>query len=315
MSFGPIDRRRFLKTAAAAGAAVALPSLASSAPRLDSASAPGSFDFVFFTDTHIEPELDAAHGCDMCFRKIASLEPEFAIMGGDLVFDALDVNSPRADLVFNLYKKTEQLIPVPIHRAIGNHDAFGVYTKSGVAPADPGYGKKMFEDLYGRTYYSFDHKGYHFFVLDSIHLTDDRLWEARIDDDQLDWLSADLKAAGPKIPVIGVVHCPMVTAFATYAQVVSADRKYNTLTVANAPDVLDKFEGYNVLAVLQGHTHINENVAYKGTQYITSGAVCGDWWRGPRLGTPEGFSVISLRNGRLSTRYETYGFHSIVPQK
>ncbi|HTV58531.1 MAG TPA: metallophosphoesterase [Verrucomicrobiae bacterium] len=310
MSPGPIDRRRFLKTAAAAGAAAALPPFA-----FPTGPAPGSFDFVFFTDTHIQPELGAANGCDMCFRKIASLEPEFALMGGDLVFDAFGVGLPRADLVYNLYRKTERLIPVPIHRAIGNHDAFGVLTGSGVLPTDPRYGKKMFEDLYGRTYYSFDHKGYHFFVLDSIHLTRDRLWEGRIDDDQLNWLAADLKAAGPGTPIIGVVHCPMVTAFATYAQVISAGREYNTLTVANTPDVLDLFEGCNVLAVLQGHTHINENVSYKGTQYITSGAVCGDWWHGPRLGTPEGFTVISLREGRLTSRYETYGFHALASRK
>lgn len=311
---GPIDRRSFLKAAALAGAAAALPGFSSALP-LSAAPAPGSFDFVFFTDTHIQPELDAAHGCDMCFRKIASLDPDFAIQGGDHVFDAFGVNSLRADLVYGLYKKTEQLIALPVHHAIGNHDPFGVLTKSGAVPSDPAYGKKMFQDLYGRTYYSFDHKGYHFFVLDSVHLTEDRLWEARIDDDQLDWLRSDLKAAGPATPVIGVVHCPMVTAFATYAQVISAGRKYNTLTVANSPDVLDLFEGHNVIAVLQGHTHINENVVYKGTQFITSGAVCGNWWHGPRLGTPEGFTVVSLRNGQISTRYETYGFHSLALQK
>jgi predicted phosphodiesterase len=106
-----------------------------------------------------------------------------------------------------------------------------------------------------------------------------------------------------------------VTAFATYAytQIVGADRKYNTMTVANAPDVLQIFENANVLAVLQGHTHVNEVVNYRNMQYITSGAVCGNWWRGPRMGTPEGFTVVSLRQGKISWRYETYGFHSVVP--
>jgi 2-polyprenyl-6-methoxyphenol hydroxylase-like FAD-dependent oxidoreductase len=32
-------------------------------------------------------------------------------------------------------------------------------------------------------------------------------------------------------------------------------------------------------------------------------------------GTPEGFSVITLREGKVSTRYETYGFHSIALDK
>jgi 3',5'-cyclic AMP phosphodiesterase CpdA len=304
-----VDRRDFLKTMATAGAIVALPSFAATAP------APGSFDFVFFTDAHIQPELDAAHGCDMCFKKIASLKPEFAMMGGDHVFDAFGVNSVRAGMVYDLYERTEQLLGMPLHHAIGNHDVFGVLAKSGVAPADPGYGKKMYQDRMGRTYYSFDYKGYHFVVLDSIQPTEDRLWEARVDEHQLRWLRDDLKALPHGTPVIAVVHCPLVTAFATYAytQIVGADRKYNTMTVANAPDVLGIFENANVLTVLQGHTHVNEVVNYKNTQYITSGAVCGNWWHGPRMGTPEGFTVVSLRQGKISWRYETYGFHSVVP--
>jgi Icc protein len=304
-----VDRRNFLKTMATAGAVVVLPSYTAATP------APGSFDFVFFTDTHIQPELDAAHGCDLCFKKIAGLRPEFAMMGGDHVFDAFGVNKVRAGMVYDLYERTEQLLGMPLHHAIGNHDVFGVLAKSGVASTDPAYGKKMFQDRMGRTYYSFDYKGYHFVVLDSVQPTEDRLWEARVDEDQLRWLRDDLKALPHGMPVIAVVHCPLVTAFATYAytQIVGADRKYNTMTVANAPDVLQIFENANVPAVLQGHTHVNEVVNYKNTQYITSGAVCGNWWRGPRMGTPEGFTVVSLRQGKISWRYETYGFHSVVP--
>lgn len=305
-----LDRRKFLKALAAAGVAMSLPPLpASKQP------APGSFDFVFFTDTHIQPELNAAHGCDMCFRKIASTNPEFAMMGGDHVYDALSVNGPRAGMVYDLYKRTEQSLGMPLHHTIGNHDVFGLLTKSGVAPTDPAYGKKMYQDRMGQTFYSFDYKGYHFVVLDSIQPTPDRLWEARVDEPQLDWLRADLKRQTAHAAVIGVIHCPLVTAFATYAEVVTANRKYNTMTVANAPEVLEVFENANVLAVLQGHTHVNEVVAYKNTQFITGGAVCGNWWHGPRLGTPEGFTVVSLREGKITTRYETYGFRSVDPRE
>ncbi len=202
---------------------------------------------------------------------------------------------------------------MPVYHTIGNHDAFGVLATSGVAPTDPFYGKKMYEDRMGKTYYSFDKKGYHFVVLDSIQPTPDRMWEARIDDDQLAWLRDDLKKLAPGTPVIGVVHCPMVTAFATYAQLVAAQQKYNTLTVANSADVLEVLGTANVLAVLQGHTHINEVVDYKTTRYITSGAVCGNWWRGPRMGTPEGYSVIHIHDGKVTADYKTYGFKSIAP--
>src|ERR1700690_2182342 len=256
-----LDRRKFLKTLAAAGAALALPPFALSATTEQ--PPPGSFDFVFFTDTHIQPELDAAHGCDMCFRNIAATKSDFAIMGGDHVYDAFGVNSIRARMVYDLYSRTEQLLGMPLHNAIGNHDVFGVLTRSGVAPSDPAYGKKMYQDRMGPTFYSFDHKGYHFVVLDSIQPTADRLWEARIDDAQLQWLRDDLNRLAPHTPVIAAVHCPIVTAFATYAEIVSAGRKYNTMTVANGPAVLEILGAANInlLAVLQGHTHVNENVA------------------------------------------------------
>src|ERR1700735_3971043 len=304
-----LDRRKFLTTMATASPAIAFPF-----PRFPALKrpAPGSFDFVFFTDTHIQPELDAAHGCDMCFRKIATTKSDFAIMGGDHVFDVFGVNATRARMVFDMYGRAEQLIGMPLHNAIGNHDVFGVLTRSGVAPTDPAYGKKMYQDRLGPTFYTFDHKGYHFVVLDSIQPTGDRLWEARVDEAQLQWLRSDLKALPPGTPVVAVIHCPLVTAFATSAEVIPSGRKYNTMTVANAPEVLEIFDHANVIAVLQGHTHVNEIVAYKNTQYITSGAVCGNWWNGPRLGTPEGFSVISLHEGKVSTRYETYGFHSVA---
>jgi Icc protein len=312
----PINRRDFLKTTAAWAAVAALPGaalLSQAAPAAAAPAAPGSFDFIFFTDAHIQPELDAAHGCDMCFRKIAGIHSDFAINGGDHVFDALAVSGSRASMLFDLYAKTQRDLRGKLYHTIGNHDVFGIFKESGVAPSDPLYAKKMFQDRIGTgAFYSFDHKGYHFIVLDSIQPTQDRQWEARIDDAQMQWLAGDLKMIAPRTPVVVVVHVPLVTSFASYAN--AGPSKYNTTTVANAPDVLLLLANYNVIAVLQGHTHINELVLYKQTQYITSGAVCGNWWMGPRWGFPEGFTVVSLRAGKLATRYETYGFHSVAPQ-
>ena len=309
-----VDRRDFLQTLGMGAAAFALPGGVTARATADKLLEP--LEFVFFTDTHIEPELDAAHGCAMAFEKIAASKPEFAIMGGDHVFDALGVNQARANMVFDLYTNTAKSLGMPLYNTIGNHDAFGVLAPSGIAPTDPLYGKKMYEDRMGKTYYSFDRKGYHFVVLDSIQPTPDRLWEARIDDAQLDWLRSDLKALAPGTPVIGVVHCPIVTAFGTYAAMVAAQQKYNTLTVANSPEVLEVLSSARVLAVLQGHTHINELVEYNGIRFITSGAVCGNWWKGPRMGTPEGYSVISVHaDGKVTPRYETYGFVSVAPAK
>ena len=117
-----------------------------------------------------------------------------------------------------------------------------------------------------------------------------------------------------RTPVIVSVHIPLVTGFLAYMPEMPVPPPHHSLSVANANEVLDLFTGHNVLGVLQGHTHVNETVIWKGVPYITSGAICGNWWKGTHLGTPEGFTVVTVANGKLTTRYETYGFKSVAPQ-
>jgi 3',5'-cyclic AMP phosphodiesterase CpdA len=272
------------------------------------------FTFLFVTDAHIQPELNGVVGTDMAFKKARAVKADFAINGGDHVFDSLGVPKQRALMLFDLYGKTEQDLGVKVYHTIGNHDVLGIYPASGIAQDDPLYGKKLFEEHFGKLYYSFDHKGHHFIVLDSIGITQDRAYEGRIDATQLQWLAADLAALPPGTPVIVSVHIPLVTAFGAYMPEQTVAPTHHSLSVANANQVLELFAGHNVLGVLQGHTHINETVLWKGVPYITGGAVCGNWWHGTRLGTPEGFTVVTVANNRLTTHYEPSGFQSVAPQ-
>jgi 3',5'-cyclic-AMP phosphodiesterase len=311
-----MDRRRFLSFAAMTAGAM----VAGASPLLAASEAPSSFDYLFITDTHIQPELAAAHGCRRAFRKAAAMRVDFAIQGGDHVFDALAVDRERANTLFDLYTQTEQSLGLKVHHTIGNHDHFGLFAKSGVPANSLGYGKQMYRERVGPTYYSFNHKGYHFIVLDTIQPTQARSWEARIDAAQIEWLRTDLSKVAAGAPVIVTTHVPLVTGFASYAppgskgSAITTPLAHPQLVVINAHEVLPLLEKHNVLAVFQGHTHINEVVSFRGIQYITSGAVCGNWWHGTHLGTPEGFTVVSLRNGKLTHRYETYGFRTVEPQ-
>jgi Icc protein len=300
------NRRDFLSLLGASAAMAAVPKAFAAGPRED------SFSFLVLTDTHTQPELDATHGTDLAMKKARAIPADFAIQGGDHVFDALGVPKDRATQLFDLYAKTEQDLGLKVHHTLGNHDCFGVYVASGAGPADPDYGKKMWADRFGPTYYSFDHKGVHFIVLDSIGITEDRHYEARMDDDQLAWLGRDLAAQGAAKPIIVTTHIPLVTAVPSCTPPAPQAAKGNGFV--NGPAAIKLFEGHNVLAVLQGHTHVNEEVVWHGVPYITSGAVCGNWWHGTRLGTPEGFTVVTVSNGKLSTRYETTGFQSVAPQ-
>ncbi len=103
--------------------------------------------------------------------------------------------------------------------------------------------------------------------------------------------------------------CPLVSGVASYGESNPASAsaqapRHPQLIVANASEVVAELQKHNTLAVFQGHTHLNEVVHYRGIHYVTSGAVCGNWWHGTRWGTPEGFTVVSLRGGKIDWRYE-----------
>lgn len=311
-----LDRRRFLSLSAATLATSAFPLLAQQKPAAEAAK-PGNLRFVFFTDTHLQPELGAADGTAKAMRRIKELKPALCIQGGDHTFDIAAVPRERSLMLMDLYDKTEQALDgIPIHHVIGNHDVYGRDPASNVATSDPLYGKKAFEQRFNtRTYRSFDRKGYHFVLLDSIQITPARALATAIDAEQLTWLAADLAATPQGTPIVVACHVPLVSSVMQYAP--PGDKILNskgTVLVSNAQAVLSLFEGHNIIAVLQGHTHINETVYWRNTPFITSGAVSGNWWNGPRWGCPEGFTLVELVDGVAYTRYEPYGWTSLDPK-
>ncbi len=289
-----MQRRQFL-TATAAGALI--PAAAQSAT--------GDFKFLHLTDTHIQSEMRASEGCKMCFEHASKTRPDLALFGGDLVFDAAQQKSARAKSLYTMYGEAIKRLEMPVHAAMGNHDVFGIHPSAGVDRSDPGFGKKMFEDKIGPRYKSFDHKGVHFVILDSIELTPEGSFIGGIDAEQIAWLKADLAKAGAAIPVVVTTHIPLVSAA---TQILDAGDRWKGLAVHNAREVLDVLWQYNTKMVLQGHTHIVENVEYNGCQFITSGAVSGNWWKGKRLSHAEGYGLIEVANGQFNWSYRTYGF-------
>jgi len=270
-------------------------------------AAASRFSFVHFTDLHIQPELHAAQGCAKAVARINALKPDFAISGGDLVFDAAEAGFPRAKQLFDLYAETLKPLRMPVHTVVGNHDVFGVSSQSGVPQTDAHYGKKMFEERIGPRYRSFQHQGWHFVLLDSIGTKQDgRDFQGWIDEEQMAWLKRDLAEMRPGTPLVLVTHVPLASGV---LQLVKDPWKTaQTYLVGNAREVLELVKPYRPKAVLQGHTHIRETLLYDDCQFITSGAVCGNWWKGAREGHPEGFGVLTVTGQEIRWRYETYGF-------
>jgi hypothetical protein len=53
-----------------------------------------------------------------------------------------------------------------------------------------------------------------------------------------------------------------------------------------------------------------EEVRHHGIRYLTGGAVCGAWWKGPQFGDHEGVTFVTVENGNVSTNYVPTGFVS-----
>lgn len=283
--------------------------LAPLAARSANAADDAGFTFIHFTDTHIQPELRAAAGTAQAFKAISKIPHDFALAGGDLVMDVFEQGPGRARLLFDLYASAARELPRPVHSIIGNHDIYGISNKSGVSASDPLYAKKLFEDRLGQPrYQSFDHKGWHFILLDSVQTDAAGNWFGMIDAAQLDWLAADLSKTGRSTPLVVLTHMPLASATGQFSG--GQPDLLKTLLISNPRPVFDLLAGHNLKAVLQGHTHVREVVEYGGCRYITPGAVCGNWWKGAFMGSPEGFAVLTVHGAEISCEFKTYGWQA-----
>jgi 3',5'-cyclic AMP phosphodiesterase CpdA len=270
------------------------------------------FRFVFMTDIHVQPELDADKGFEKAIRKVNSLKPDFVITGGDLIMDALGQSYERATMLYDLFSDACRGFTMPVYHTLGNHEIFGLYLESGIEESHPQFGKIMYKNYIGdgKTYFSFDHQNWHFIVLDAIGFTVDRQYIGKIDSLQLLWLKEDLKSVQSTTPLVVSLHIPLVSVYRQMQDGATAAFQESSV-VTNSKEVLAAFNGYNLKLVLQGHLHVLEEIIWKDVRYITGGAVSGAWWKGPRDVFPEGFVVIDTKGESFSWKYETFGWKAV----
>ncbi|MEZ5146214.1 MAG: metallophosphoesterase [Bacteroidales bacterium] len=267
------------------------------------------FTFAFLTDIHVEPERRAMEGFQMAIDTINSLAPDFVITGGDLIMDALAQDHSRADSLYLIYNSLVKKFKMPVHNTIGNHELFGIYQKSGVDPEHPEYGKKMFENRIGKRYYSFDHKGWHFMILDGIGITPERTYVGLIDSVQMNWIKNDLLHVDDTTPIAISIHIPMLTV-ATQLERGALEPNGPAGVVANSREVLAMFASHKLKLVMQGHLHFIEDIYVNGTHFITGGAVCAGWWKGSLNGMEEGFMLFRVKDDNISWEYVDYGWEA-----
>lgn len=262
-----------------------------------------SFEFVFLTDIHIRPDMNAPIGFQMAIDEVNRLNPDFVLTGGDLIFDALRGNQQRSDSLFTLYKNMSKGFNMPVYHCLGNHDLFAIYEESPEGENHPDYKYGMFERYLGETYYSFNYKGWHFIVLNSLDVTEDKRYKGFVHGEQLQWLKNDLKEVDNTTPVVVVTHIPFIS---TWKFVNGGS---GTRTVENADEVFALFENYNLKLVLQGQIHWKEEGFVNDRfHFITGGSIAGNAWKGRRHNTREGFFYIKVNDAVLSWEYVDHGW-------
>lgn len=266
-----------------------------------------NFSFVFCTDIHVQPERRATEGFMQAIDTINKLNLAFVITGGDLIMDALGQTYGRADSLYNLYQEVCKNFKMPVYNTIGNHEIYGIYTKSSANPNHPEYGEKMYEKRLGKSYYSFEYGGWKFFILNSIEDTKQSKYIGLIDDMQMDWIKEELAKTDSKTPIVISTHIPFITVFSQmYGGATTAND--SSLVVVNSKDVLGLFKGFNLKLVLQGHLHTIEDIYVEGIHFITGGAVSAGWWKGPNMGFEEGFVYITIKGDEFDWKYIDYGW-------
>jgi 3',5'-cyclic AMP phosphodiesterase CpdA len=228
--------REFLRVAALCSAAVVATQTARAEP----------FTFVQICDTQLGMggyEHDV-NSFKQAVSQINALKPDFVVICGDLVDKADDKS-------FADFNEIKAGLAVPCYCVAGNHDIGNNPTPESL---------EYYRNVVGKDYYSFEHKGYTFVVVNT------SLWKVRVNGESEEhdaWFKETLKAASEKrSPVFVVAHYPL------YITEPDEGEDYFNLPVDKRGELLALFEQHGVVAVLAGHTHRTIVNDYKGIQLV-----------------------------------------------
>jgi 3',5'-cyclic-AMP phosphodiesterase len=265
-----------------------------------------SFSFVFMTDIHLQPERSAPLGLMQAIDSVNMLHPDFVLTGGDLIMDALGAREERADSLYQLYVSVMKKLTVPVYNTVGNHENLGWENPKLVKPENPLFGRGMFKKYLGEPYYTFEHKGWKFFVLCSAQQTSEG-YTGAIDTTQMNWIKQELANTDSGMPLAISIHIPLVSVYNQMEEASTSPMQAGLIT-SNGKDVLDLFIHHNLRLVLQGHLHYLESIRVRNITFITGGAVSSAWWGGRNKGLEEGFLYLKLAGNDVQWRYVDYGW-------
>lgn len=232
---------------------------------------PAEVTFVHASDTHIQ--ASSAARTVRLRALVDSLRPDFTIITGDLVRDALRVSADEATGYYARFAQEAATFRGPVHTVPGNHEIFGVErARSGVDASHPLYGRGMYRAYRGPDYYSFDAGGVHFVALNTVDV-DDQWYHGHVDSLQLTWLRRDLALLPAGTPVVTFNHIPFYSVGEQLQGYSEAPPAPTMITVggrttfrhvvSNAREVIAAIDAHPYALALAGHVHIGERIAFE----------------------------------------------------
>lgn len=292
-NFGGVSRREFLKTTMKAGAIVA-----SSEYMLNPSQGlvqlvamkqgAEEFTFAYISDSHLlarGKEHRFARALIKAVEDVNAMEPQpdFVLFGGDLAQLGL-----RDELL--LGKEILAPLKPKCSMMVGEHDWY----------YDMG---EAWKEFFGKPTYSFNHKGVHFIVLNSVIVEDywsetnmspmDRmLFMAQLDnpkgrpftvgEEQRKWLKEDLSVVGKGMPIVVFSHSPLYKYY----------KPWNFWT-DDAEEVQKLLAPFKSVTVIHGHTH--QVLTNKIKNVVFHGMLSTAW---PWPYAPEGIPRLTVQMDR-----------------
>lgn len=322
------SRRSFLKTA---GSVAAVSTLPIAWVELAFAKAEQNFTFAYISDSHIQHirgnkfvnNWDRGLIRAVAETNLITPKPDFVMFGGDL---AQLATKPEFDHGAGMLAK----LNAPLKMVMGEHDYY----------LDLG---EYWSKLFGPQYYSFDHKGVHFVVLNSILTHDEwtfnrwptaeqRMLEMAgldnpngspfmVGEKQREWLKTDLAKIKKDTPIVVFSHSPIQKIY----------KGWNFWT-DDAEEVQALLAPFDKVNVIYGHVH---QIQYNQIGNIAFNSVMATAWPWPypstyaqaetylpKLTIPmnradpfferdaTGWQMINVNTGRVDLAYNLYNNRS-----
>jgi Icc protein len=304
-----IKRRSLLKAIGLATGAVVsggLPALAAAPETQNDKKKKLALTVAHITDVHIKAGENAPERFKNCLKHIiADHKPDFFLNGGDAVND-VSYDHVTYDQVIEQWgiwdDCIKQLDKYEVHSCIGNHDSWWKAPSKDHEMYGKEYAAKRLKIPH--RYYHFTKKNWHFIILDGNNS------KISLDQEQYDWLEAELAKVPANAPVLLMSHFPILGT--TQALVGGGHSDCKKLK-----DLFYKHKD-KVRVCLSGHNHLSDHTSYNGVLYCCNGAMSGFWWgkgdaesAGPGyyLETPPGYAMLKLyEDGTVENEYFPHNY-------